>query len=392
MLKDRLLYGKNYCSVEHAIDVDGNAVYYVLILSKKKEELLVKSKEVFGGFEEVVNFLKQENQQHIVVVINNQQVLAKETENKDGSGIHRAFPTLSLNDFNSEEHVTATTTFVAIVRKEYLASIQQSYKDAGIGVLDVSLGNHAIFSLEEVLPKNEELYTSNAKIKMANTGIATIRPGVFTDYRYTINGLVVENTQVLNLGAIVQCYLNKVFKQGNQNADEYFQKRLFTSGYKVLLLVVFATLLVNFLFFSNYFSKVERLTSYLGVYGDQKQELQKLTESVAAKKKLLEEIQGTTGKSTARYIDELVAQFPETMVLNEVNFQPFIGAIKEGKKITNEIDLIQVSGNFKNNEELSSWIDVLEKKNWVREIRNLTIEREAKKNDAMFYFSIQLKE
>ncbi len=390
MLKDSLLYGNTYCAIEYSVNEVGEELFIALLLLKKNGELEVKTKEKFKSPIELRDFLKKEKQKHLVLVINNQQVLFKTIEKNEKNPISVAFPTVNKKDFLSEVQHSAEKSFVGIVRKNYVESLVDFLKKDGIAVLDIVIGGLSVFGLLEVFPENDEVYTTNSKVTIHQNQISSIETRVFHDQTYGINGLELDNYQILNLGAIVNFYLNKQVQQSKEELEEFTHKTIFTKGLMAGLVLIFIVLLVNFMFFSKYYSKIERLQADLTEHSQTKEVLKKIAKDVDKKKKLLQQIQSSGTSSLSKYVDQLVSEIPRSVLLQEVNYQPFLTVIKEDKLIKNELKTLSVSGVFKDNAELSDWIDIIEKKQWVKKVDGLSIERDTRKKVSKFYFHIKI--
>lgn len=384
MLRDWFLYNNSFCAVEHVIDKEGKEIFNCLQLTKKRKELIVKNCLSFEVIDELFSFLKQQNQKHVVLVVNNQQILSKPFDST--SSINSIFPNLSLGDFYHQ--VCKTLKSASLVRKDYLDELINLYQENKVSVLDVSLGNMSVVSLLSLV-EDEVVFTSNTKI--TNEGGEYFSSSkVYNEKTYTINELSIKSNFILSLGAIVDFYLKgkKHLKDGS--VTNYTYQVLFNKGYKASLLFCFAILLVNFLFFNSYYTKVTKLNSHIELYRDTKNELKELQNELQEKEKLVAQIQGASSSNISKYIDQIIYKLPSSILLSELNFQPFTSSIKEGKEIKNELNQLVVTGTFKNNEELSKWIDAIENLKWVTEVHKLLL-RSTKKN-AEFNFSIAIKD
>ncbi|CAL2107992.1 conserved hypothetical protein [Tenacibaculum sp. 190524A02b] len=393
MLKERLLYGNTYCSVEHTITENGKEVFYVLLLTKKNKELVIKETADFYNQEEVINFLKENKQQHIVLVINNQQVLTKTVESVEESFkvLQRAYSNLNLKDFYSQIKTASNKSFVTLARKSYVDEVINSYQIKGITPLDFSLGNLSLFSLTGVFSNKESIYTSNAKVYLENNQLISIATKQFSEENYLVNGLTLKNNKLLTLGAIVDLYLSKQVYQGKERIDEFVSKTIFTKGFKAALIAFFVALLFNFIAFNSYYSKVQKLSDQLDLYRDNKEKLTSIQETVLEKKKFLQEIQNYSSTSYAKYIDQISNFVPTSILLTEFNFQPFTATIKEGKEISNQLHQINIKGVLKKENEFSNWIDAIEKIDWVKEVSKLAIDNDKKNRFSKFNITITIK-
>ncbi|CAM1344620.1 hypothetical protein [Tenacibaculum amylolyticum] len=392
MIKDQLIYGKSFCAVEHSYTNEGKEVYYCLQLKKQKKELQVASSDQFDDFEALTAHLKSIGQQHVVLIVNNNQVLSKEVTgvNDNLNAFQNAFPTLSATNFYSHTHSTSEKLFIAIVRKEIIDNLVNTYAKASIAVVDFSLGNLALGTLSEMLD-DTEIYTSNALVVITNQQLTSIKSKQFQLEEYTINGIGISSNYILQLGAIVAFYLQKNVHHDSENLEEFKQKRIFNLGYKVALVIIFFGLLVNFMVFNSYYGKVNSLNQELSIHRDAKNRLKALSVTVQKKKKLLSELENSSAFSVAKYIDQILTDIPKTIVLKEAAYQPVIGNLKKGKEARFSNHQIVVKGVLNNNIDFSNWIDEIERKDWVQKVSELSIAKDRRKTKSNFHIVITIK-
>lgn len=391
MLKDSLLYRNTYCAIEFGIDALGKEQFTALTLRKKKGELYIKNKTTTKSVEDLINFLKQEKQQHTILIINNQQVLFKVIEKNAKNPVVAAFPTINKKEFITEVKHSNEKSFIGIVRKRYAENIWTLFNEAGIIILDTVIGILPVFALLDVLPGTEHIQTTHSQISIINQQVTSITSNVFSEESYQINGLELKNYEILSLGAMVSFYVNEQIQYSTKELETFKQQTIFAKGLKAGLALMFLILLVNFMFFSNYYRQIEKLQAEINIYSETKEALKKIASEVDKKKKLLQQIQNSGTSSLSKYTDQLIQEIPHSILLEEVNYQPFITTIKENKLIKNEQNMLQVSGVFKNNRELSNWIDVVEQKSWVQKVDGLSIQSDARKKIAKFFFKIKIK-
>ncbi|TDQ21831.1 hypothetical protein [Tenacibaculum caenipelagi] len=391
MFKDWFLYSSRFCAVEHAIDINGSERFNCLLLRKKRNELFIEKEESFLSNEELISFLKSNKQQHIVLTINNQQVLSKKIKEEGNQNVvQSAYPNLKLKDFYYQSERSNHYVFIALARRLYVDEILELYHSKGISVLDFSLGNLAIYGITSLF-KTSKIYTSNAEIIIESERIIDIELKHFDKKEeYKVNGLVLNNSSLLSLGTVINCYLKSNFYQGEERVSTYKGRIIFKKGYKVILVVCFLILLINFLVFNTYYKKVEQLNNHIDLYNNTRTELNLLRSKVSEKENVLSQIKSYVSSNLSRYVDEIVTIVPSSILLSELNYQPFSSSIKEGKEIKNELSQIKISGSFKNNSDLSGWIDKLERLNWIKAIEKLSIVNTVR--GSKFYFSIKIED
>lgn len=390
MLKDWFLYNNRFCAVEHTFNPQGEESYHFLQLRKKGKELLLGSKKTFSTHKELISFLKESKQQQIVLVFNNLQVLTKKINKPENyqNIFQLAYPNLNSTEFYYQYEKTNDNIFLAVTRKSYINDLIELYSSNQISVLDFSIGNLSVFEITNLF-QTTEITTSNSKILLEHEKVINIIPKHFNNKNYDINGLNIDSNSLLSLGIIISFYLKTNFYHTKIHFDSFKNKVIFNKGYKTALSFCLVILFINFLFFSSYYKEVTKLNSYIEINNSTKENLKLLSDKVIEKEKLLNQIQNYSSISIAKYIDEIAYTTPNTILLTELNYQPFLNTIKEEKEIKNELKTIKISGNFKSNSDISNWVDIIEKLTWVKEVSRLKIENT--KQTSKFHFSIIIK-
>lgn len=79
----------------------------------------------------------------------------------------------------------------------------------------------------------------------------------------------------------------------------------------------------------------------------------------------------TTNSKATQQLDEIALEIPESVLLDQINYQPLEKTIKEGKPIQLNRGTVMVSGISKDIESFSEWVGILEKKVWIQSVETL---------------------
>ena len=392
-MKDRLFFGNTFCAVEHSFDSVGNEEFHCLQLSKQKNELVLKNSESFNSLENLFSYLKEIKQEHLVLVVNNNQVLSKSipfVEPNKELVFKNAYPTLVKSNFYAQVSYSNTNSFISIVRNDYVEKLVKEYQSNAIDVVDVLIGSLSVSAISDVIEETE-VYTSNAKVTLLDKQIHVIENKSFDVSTYSINGLKIQSSYVLSLGAIVSFYLQKGVFFSENNVTQFKEKKTFNLGYKLVLGVVFLMVLVNFLFFSSYNKEVTKLQEQLEIKTGAKLRLKEISVSLEKKRKLLSELQNSSLFSVSKYADQIVEEIPNSVVLSEINYQPIEGTIRKEKEVKFKVKEIEIKGVLNNYNEFTSWIDKIEQKKWVNQLLELSTEKDKRKKNSSFHVLIRVK-
>lgn len=387
----KLVYGSEYCAIEHGITAEGTVVFYLLLLRQSKKELELVTQETKHSEEEVTSFLKERKIKQVVLVVNNQQVLTKWMRAvKEGAEFVTAYPSLSKNDFYRQSHRVSGHHYVAFARKAYIDELLKFYEELQVTVLDVHLGNRSFFEIQSFFTEQEQVFTSNTAMNVDKEEVTELVGKRFYKATYDVNGLTLENTQLLNLGIVVSFYLKGTVVFDKETVEDFKYKRGFQIGIKVVLGFVFAVLLANLFYFNEYYEEVTALKQRIQIKRAASKELAALQEEVVKKEQLLEQIQNSATNTLSKFVDEIAAAVPNSLLLSKVNYQNFTSSLKEGKAFTLDANRIEVKGLFTDYTAFNAWIDHLERKEWIVRVTALETKKEKKGRGSKFSLSIVL--
>lgn len=395
MLKKILTYGVTYSAIEHTNDSKNKEMFSFLQLIKKRKELLVKSRGSYFDNESLVACLKQ--LKHVFVVINNQQVLSKEESfTKDTPELitQRAFPNIALTDFYYEVYSNENKSFISVCRKQYVDDLIKKYTKNNVSVIGFSLGNLVV---QNVLPfiTEEEIQTSNSNIRIEKNQLKRIeKKSEIVNRTYLINDLEITNNELLPLGGILSYYFENNDQLGiKEKVAElrtiFFQKQFFSVGLKIGGIFLFLVLLINFLIFSSYYASNAKLLAEVQVNEAYKEWLLKLEKEITQKEKIVAGLSSVSQSKVSLYLDELAMLVPSTISLTRINYQPIQTRIKREELIPVSENILQVAGTIKNNEDLTRFVNSLERSKWIN---NVILEFGEKKNKTSFTILIHIKD
>lgn len=391
-----LTYGHRYCGIEHYSD-NGNDIIQVILLKQSKNELDVESAFQINAIEEVSKKLPKN--QHITLVINNDKVLSKTIESEQDDAfkvVYKAFPNINLEDFYFEVLSEKNTHFVSLCRIDYIESIIEIYSKQNIFITDLSFGN-TIISTVKTFVNNQIVYTSNSKITVEDNHVAQIEKQDTEHNKYNINGLSIENDQLLSFSAALQSVLNNSttktnFKEKQLSLTNDFKHvRFFNQFLKFGGLFILMLLLTNFFLFNYYFDKVNELQQVSEINQSTKTLILKLDEAVSKKQKMVDNLLKSNGSKSSFYSHTIIHGLPNSILLSEFNFQPLSKRIKTDKIIELYENTISISGTSNDSELFSIWLNKVEQEDWVEKI-NIIDYGKAASNSSDFKLNLALKD
>ncbi|WP_111684202.1 hypothetical protein [Winogradskyella tangerina] len=392
-----LKYGNRFVSIEHT-QQHGKDIIHGLVLKKKKNELYIEksfSENTITELKRIISKNKSVN-----LVINTNAVLTKMARTKSTDLLklaHLSFPNIKINDFYVEILNQGDIHFVSICRKSYIENLIKDYSSNGITIVDFSLGNLIASELTPFI-EFESFFSSNAELHIESNKITEITTlDADKEYEYNINGLSIISTQLLSFAAVLRkLSKNKTtitsFSNRSSELLSSFNQKLFATQFlKIGLSILFILLLINFLFFNHYYNELSALKGTSQILETSKEKMLSLNQSVQQKEKMVSDILKHSSSKSSYYINAIINQLPESILLTECNYQPVFKRIKDGKPIEYEKNTIIISGRISDRNYFSHWISQLENYDWVRSV-NITVFEDLDKSTSKFTIRIDIHE
>ena len=389
MIGSILPISKKIIGIEYG-KLENTPIINLLACKTVKSELIIEDSFSFNTIDELQD--KVDKNTPLFLIINDDQVISKKIiQSSDDTAILTAFPNLNIEEFYTEIYTNTEQTFVNICRKESVEKILEEFTNTDYHIIGFSLGNLSAVNLCEIL-ENKNISTSNSTIKYGDAIVEDIIPNQVNETTYHINGLDVTNKNLLSFSGVFT-YITAIqktssnFKNINEKLTANFKERVFfNTGFKVGLGSIFILLLISFLFFSNYNSKIQELDANLFSKKTQIEALKTLKEEVNQKEKILKAYVSESSK-VSWYLDQLGINVPHSIQLSEMNWQPLLSTIKEGKEIKPQKNTLFIKGTTLKPSEFSSWVAQLEQTEWIKKVQYNDYGRGKKKNES---FEIQL--
>ncbi|WP_299525253.1 hypothetical protein [Winogradskyella sp.] len=400
-MKDKLIsylkFGNRFCGVEHT-HTHGKEIFYGLVLKKKNKQLDIEKSFEIPSFEDLKTSIPKGKPIHLV--INTKAVLTKliEDKSKDMEKLtYKAFPNIKIEDFYYEVIQQETYQVVSICRKSHVNDLLEKYALNGITIIDFSLGNILCSTILQFI-KLKTIKSSNAFISLEENKITNIiTDDLKNGLKYDINGLTIKNTELLSFAAALnlmikdQAFQSSFLDKKNALNIEFNQK-LFTNQFlKMGLSVLFLVLLINFLFFNHYYKEVNSLKETAQVLEASKVKMINLNEKVQKSEKMVNDVLTGSSSKSSFYAHVIINHLPESILLEEFNYQPLTKKIKDGKSIENHKNTIVISGHTKARVLFSQWISQLETIPWISSVNIVSFE-DINKASSKFTLKLQIND
>lgn len=310
---------------------------------------------------------------HAWAVLNSDRVLIKKTgrESKAERAIGMAFPGIRQSDFYLEVVQGSGATFVLACRRDEADWLIGMIEALGVNVVGFRLGLAPLTSIVEIL-KEEQVNVSNRTVKIEDgmlLDLSVNQSGVVKSY--DINGESVESSYLLPL-SVLSNYNGSPSEllEGANNLllKKYSESNFFKKGLVTGVVLLLAVFLLNMLFYTSYFSKVENLKQEMELASSQRENLARRTGLLENRERVVRGLLTTGNSKGGYYINRLVASMPSGLVLSEATYQPLVRAIREDKPIEFRMNVIKVSGESNDGEIFNRWMQRVDGMEWTGKI------------------------
>ncbi|KFF12008.1 PilN domain-containing protein [Flavobacterium hydatis] len=364
------LLGKQYIGIEH-FTLNNEEKVALLLVENKKEGLVIEKKDKVNYTGKIAD--KWDKKLPFFLIINTNQVIQKEVtgvEASDEKLLHKAFPNTNWDEFYFEIWRLKTKSIVAITRKSYLDDLLSHYAEQKIIVAGISLG---ICSIAEILNyTNEKKFFTNNQIVITEEGSQIITPSIEDlEATYTINELSIHNTHLLPFSGLLRLITNNTQNTGSSIIhsealyDNYNQKVFFSKSLKIMIGIVLAILVVNFFCFSHYYKLVQNTSETLLVNESSLGNVSTIKQRIQAKEQKVKSITDRTSSQSSLVINEITKRIPQSILLNELIYDPLVKKIKPEEAIVTEERVITISGTTLDNNAFTNWVETIEKLKWI---------------------------
>jgi len=391
---NKFLIGKQYIAIEHCT-LNNEDKVSLLLVENKKEGLVISKKDRVsynGAIAEKWDFKLP-----FFLIINSNQVIQKEilgTDPSDEKLLHKSFPNMDWNEFYYEIWRVKTKSVIAIARKSYVDTLLENYKNQKIEVAGISLGVCSIADIIEYSSENQ-FFTNYQLVSKEENPIIAIN-SLETTVAYAINGLQIENRQLLAFSGILRLLLNSTANTGSALSyseklyDDFSQNSFFNKGIKIMVGIVLAILVFNFIFFSHYYKLAQESSETLLVNKSSIEDVAKIKERIIVKEEKVKDIDGRMTSRSSLVINEIANRVPTSILLTELTFNPLEKKVKAEEPILTKDKLIVISGTTIANQDFTKWIEEIEKLKWVDKVL-ITHFGKNEENETAFSVNLTLK-
>jgi len=299
----------------------------------------------------------------------------------DQNAFNKTLPAAKSEDFYIQNFISGESSFVSVIRKTEADKWISQLQELQFAPLMLSLGPFPIDAIvtqlnlyEDELLFNGHLIKRNEKSEWLG---CLYDETVHSTFPIKLASEKIDEKLLIPYAAAFQMVLSNSLEPvkadvGHLEAD--FQKKLSNQKIKVqsvvVLIILFALLLVNFLLFSWLNSSNNVLTEQVSRYAQNSSNQQEINEQVKSKEVRLKVLGWDGGIDKSQLLDQIAALLPPEVSLTEIAVNPIDQAQSRSQKTLSFYGRkILITGNSERIIPVNEWIARVKTKSWVKNIQ-----------------------
>jgi Tfp pilus assembly protein PilN len=402
-----LLKDKQAASIEVIIQPDNQRLYNFILVKEEKGSIYIdKSKIGITDPEELKKLLP--SNVPVSLILNGKGIMHRiipvTDKDTDTLLLQKILPNAQIQDFYIQQFpATENKVAVSVIRKDQFQLTIDEFSSFSQQIISVFSGPFIAANLLPLInansDENETLHFSTYKLQFENRVLYSFDIlHEKTEKEYDFSGNKVPSPLMLVFAGALSFFISDTtgiknnIEYINFNRDEFRQKKLFRLQLGGILSFLFLAMLINFLVFSSFFSKKNKLSAQVSLVQNQLQMHDTLLKEIKQKKTFLEEAGLLEDSKLSFYADQLAADLPSYITLTELNVNPLVkNATPEGEVLNITNKFIKLSGHCSLTTILNEWINTLEKKKWIKNVRMINYSQLKSSEPGEFTLEIYLQ-
>jgi Tfp pilus assembly protein PilN len=298
---------------------------------------------------------------------------------------------IALDESNQSEKL------VALCRKEQIESILGEAALQRIPVHGVSLGFLEISKYLQLFSGEDSTFNFEGNaLHFKDNEILEFRKNVKEKAEdYFFAGKPRKASEILALAAGLTYLTDRIWNTFQmpllkEKIKEYTAERLASFIFYYLGTVMFVLLLLNFLLFDHYNTKLDQLGIQSSGVALINNEINQLQSDLSVKKQFIQQNNVPKDFAFAFYADRLASYVPEGIEFSDLSVCPVINKVKENKVIGFQSNTLRVTGTAPSSTTFSIFLEKLNKSSWVSKLEKQVFNYNNDNDNADFELEILL--
>lgn len=376
----KYLVNSTVCGIEVVFTANGYTLNYALLKNQNNKLNVIESGRC-ESFTQLPETLKKTKCPLVINftgkgVINKKASYNSQEELHSAEFIHQHLPAINTDEFYFQIIAQDNgSCFIALLRKEQADSLIAEVNQNKFEIADVVIGQGVVTSITKLIAGYNQLNAGTSKVELLNGFIENIIPTEdLTTEEIKLGDLSIKSNYI-NAFSSAFSYLtlqNLYLKENNSLVNhkiKHTDKNKLKVAKYFFVGLAFTICLVNFLVFTNYYSKSNKLQSELDIYQDKYEQINELLSSYEKKKVLIEQTGLLEGNSLAKYSDKIASTLPQEVVLTDFYLNPEVKNTDTEDTLTAyQRNIILVKGNCNSSMIINEWVNVLKSQNFIKNV------------------------
>jgi len=372
---DHIIKGMKSCGISIWIKPDEEMVISFITLERKSDGIRILYKDSCKSLAEIKDSIPQKLP--VYVSIDGKGVLHKLVEsNSHNNLIDQILPNARSDDFVIQElSLKDDKKVISAARRSNIKAISNQINDLGFDVLKISLGPFSFVNIVTQFVERSIVIVPNYDLVAENGWLDHYvkNESINPDYDLIIDTNNIESQYIIPFTNSLLHFTNEdVLKndfvnQNSQNKSFHF-KRIFNLFGLSIIVLIFTSLLVNYLLFESFRSKNQDLSQQIENNREILNQIEELKMEIVKKEDLSRSDMHKENTFYAFYLDRIAKDIPINITLRKLCINPIQKQLANDQIMQFQKNKILVSGYTLSASFLDSWIRSLKKLSWIDEI------------------------
>lgn len=371
-----------------------NCIYHIICVKKSSGKVSITKQIIeIESLEELVKYIPKNTP--VVICIDGKNLIHKFIPEDVGEkGLDFVLPNAKKDDFYVQTSLINDGSYISVIRKAVVDDILEKFNQISIIPALVYFGpfilSYTTFLFNEHVNIKSEFWEFSA----SNQGVVYNQQGSFEGGFNFMNG---ENIREFCLPAysLAVAYLADIdvpeIEISSHLKEEFQFKRAVWLGGWFFLVLVFALLLINFLIYSNFNEKYQKINNLIQQNQSLLNRNDELKKSYTEKRRFIERSGLTETSRLSYYADRIARIVPDSLQFTSIQIAPINDKIRSDKPIVFEETVILISGKCSNSRYFNVWKDLLKEENWVETIQINQFGQEEPGKPIVFEIGLKIK-
>lgn len=343
----------------HILEISTSQVFLYTYKHQKGNTTLL-NKHIFENTEIAYENIPKKDT--LFLFVNNQHVLTKEqtsnfpisSENCDNY-IEKTF-SISSQDFFYDIVKVKENLISSIIRRQYLEEHISKAKEKGFLVSKCFFGPMSISHMIENLNETEYI-TSQWIVQPKSNPILKVNSS--SENQLDSNSLFAEGIIKKHIAKNETFYGS--FQTYQSNLTNLSNAIRNNKTYQLVTAVLLGVLvLISALYYSFQYPKLITLQQQKTLNSARLNKINQLKIQISKQEKLINQINKLSNTDVGNFIDKILLIKPNSISLNQIDFQPLLKKIKKEKNILTDTNTLILKGSSKQHKDIQTWISNLE--------------------------------